>query len=878
MDVWLPESGSPAQSMLVQQLKKEFATPQTRDQVIAYRGQQRLVQSFEPVPLEAPKAESAPVLSNWSRENGVYLIIGGLGGVGLSLGEYLVRARKARLILTSRNGLPPLDQWDEYLAKAGGDDRTAVRIRKVREIQQLGGEVMIMAVDVSDEPAMREAALQMHERFGPINGIINCGFVPDGTVIDQRAREISETVFAPKVKGTLLLHDIFGKQTPLDFFVSCSSMASIFGPIGQVAYTAAGAFQDAFAHYAHYQSAGGGHSTHIVSINWCAWAEVGALLDSVKALAPKLGIDPESQYKTAMKPAEGVDAFVRIMSTNAPQVLVSTQEIAPMLEHLNTSRTAMGFQESLSRLEARKTKKIRKRPPLKSAYLAPRGDAEKSIAQVWQDLFGLETVGVKDDFFELGGDSLKAMTVSSRIHKELNVKIPIAAFFSGPTIEELAQRIPQAATDNQQNKAAAVIPFAGEKEYYPAAPVQHPLYSRHQKDPGNTYFNIHNILRLQGSLDRERLTRVFKKILKRHEIYRTSFHLIDNRVMQKIHPFEELDFGVQIHEASEENLQETIRELMTPFDLARAPLFRVDLLRAAEEDHILLIQTHLIVIDGTSADILAGEFVALYNDKELLPPVIRYRDYAQWQHDRLQSGELKPSRAYWEEQFKTPLSAPQLPLDFPRIPGAVHDEMPYRFIMDRGLTERLKELARLTGTTMFMIWTAALNLLLYKYSAAEEIVVGSRIACRPHPYLEQLQGKFANTFIFRTRPRPQEPFDRFLAQVKETALEVFKHQEFACEGMEDYNIIFVYNNMNIAQESRGPGGPRVTAYDYKLGKTLHDLAFHVTEVGEDTDVRIMYASDLFEPETIERMKRDFMGIFETITQKPDIPLAGITSP
>jgi acyl carrier protein/NAD(P)-dependent dehydrogenase (short-subunit alcohol dehydrogenase family) len=739
----------------------------------------------------------------------------------------------------------------------------------------LGVEVMVLNVDVADETAMRKAALEINERFGPVNGIIHCGYVPDGTVIDQRTREISETVFAPKIKGTWVLHQVFRRQGTLDFFVLCSSMAAIFGPVGQVAYTAAGAFQDAFAHYAHYRSLCDGYPMHAVSINWCAWAEVGALLDSVKAMAPKLGIDPELQYKAAMLPAEGVDAFIRVMSTNAPQVLVSTQEIAPMLEHLNTSATSMGFQESLATLEEQKPKTLRKRPPLKTDYVAPQTGDEKTIAQIWQDLFGLETVGIKDDFFELGGDSLKAMTVSSRIHKELHVKIPIAAFFSGPTIEELVQRIPVPG-DKVEKKAERVIPFAGEKEYYPIAPVQKPLYYRHQKDPGNIYFNIHTILRLEGPLNKGRLINVFKKIIKRHEIYRTSFHLINNQVMQKIHSYEDLDFQVHTYEAVEETLTETITKLRVPFDLAEAPLFRVMLIKVAEENNILLMDTHLIIIDGTSADYLAGEVMMLYNNKELPPPVIQYKDYAQWQHERMQSGELKAAQAYWEERFKDPLPVPVLPVDFPRPEVRTYDEGIYRFFMPGNLVLRLKELTRETGTTMFMVWAAALNILLYKYSAAEDIVIGSRIACRTHPYLERLQGKFANTFIFRTRPQPQKPFRDFLNQVREISLDVFKHQEYACEGMEDYHIIFVYNNMNIVPEGVGQDALKISVYEFASGKTIHDLAFHVTEVGDNIGVLVSYAADIFKHETIVRMTEDFKRICETICRSPGKPLSEMT--
>jgi acyl transferase domain-containing protein/acyl carrier protein len=888
VDVQLPEPGSEDEKLLVRRLRSEFLIPQTRDQVVAFRGPHRLVQDFEPAPLEEVN-DVAPIF----REKGVYLIVGGLGGVGRALARALAETRKARLILTSRYGLPPKDQWEEYLQKADSEDKTAKRIRDVMEMENRGGDVMVAAVDVSDAAAMEAAVERAKKRFGPINGVINSAFVADGTVIPRRTREISEAVFAPKINGTIILHNIFAGQEPLDFFVICSSMAGIFGPMGQVAYTAASAFQDAFAYYRRTRTPA---STYNVSINWCGWAETEALLGAIKNLTKDIKVNIEKQVQNAMTNREGLDAFNRIMTTSAPQVLVSTMELSALLGHLNTSETSMRFQEKLAS-EAKTSKILLKRPQLKSGYVGPRNETEKTIARIWQDLFGFETVGVRDDFFELGGDSLKAMTVSSKIQKELSVKIPIAVFFGSPTIEELACRVTGKEHEAEETgkQAQAVIPFAGQKPYYPIAPVQKAMFFRQRKNPGNIYFNVPSPFMLEGHVDREALENLFNMMIKRHEIYRTSFHLVDGQPVQKIHPETGVDFRVNYFESlsSDGDVQTTIQGLIVPFDLERAPLFRANLVKIDEKRRILLMDTHQLIIDGTSAGVFYSEFITLLLGKELPPLSLQYKDYARWQHDRLQSGDMKAAEEYWLRQLKDPPPPVKLPVDFPVPAAPTFDGFPVWFSIDEDLLRRLRDLVRETGATMFMVWMAAYMVLLHKYSGQEDIIVGNRIANRPHTDLQYMVGKFSSEVPFRARPRAGQTFKEFLDHIKDAALGAFKHQEYPCEQLEErlhpgtgtggdfpvfdrspfYNTIFVYNNQTAPE--MGSSGLRVSYYGYRKSKHLYDILLQGTEIGDRISGLFQCSADLFQPETIMRLKRHFLDILECIAANPDISLSQI---
>jgi acyl transferase domain-containing protein/acyl carrier protein len=888
VDVTIQE-GSPIEKLLARKLSDEFLTAQTREQIVAYRGkqQQRLVQTFEPAPLEF-SSEAAPAF----KQKGVYLLPGGLGGVGLTIADALAKGMNARLVLTSRKGLPPGEQWESILQEAKDDDKIAGQIRKVMELEKNGGEVLVLAADIAKYDEMKAAVEKAEEQFGPIDGIINCAFLPDGTIIDQRTRENCEPVFAPKIRGTRLLHHLFENRKPLDFFAMCSSLAAVFGPVGQVAYTAANAYVDAFAHY---RAGITPPTTHNVSINWGGWAEVGYLLESVKQFAEKIDIDVEAQTKNAMLPQEGVDAFNRIMSTSEPQVLVSTQQLEFLMEHLNTARTSTGFQEALAEKGVKKDIKLRKRPRMKTEYVEPRNSAEEGIAEIWRNLFGLETVGVKDDFFELGGDSLKAMTVSSKIKKELNVKIPVSVFFSSPTIEELAGHI--GTSDEEKKDARDVIPVAPQRDYYPAAPVQEPLYIYQQKEPDKAVLNVPTAYRVPGvpGQVKELLESVFKKLIERNEIYRTSFHIIDGQIKQKIHRTEDVEFRIDYHETTEEAMQDKIAELTLPFDLSKAPLLRADLINCGGEKNVLLMDTHQIILDGTSAGIFRNEFMALFTGTELPAPPLQYKDYSQWINDRLEAGDFDESKEYWMQQYNE-LSLPlKLPMDKPEPENRTYEARPMWFNIDRDYIKQLRDLAHETGTTMFMIWLAAVKVLLYKYSKQQDIVLGTRIAGRTHTELEAMLGKYSNTVIIRSKPQLDQTFKQFLEQVKEISLGAFKHQDYPSEQLYEqvyreqgtnpgqpngkplYNTVFVYNNMKHAGSAAAPGknAAAVSGYPVTKLKSVFDLLFQASEVGEYINVLIQASVERFKPETIESMRHHFMTILETILEEPNIQLSEI---
>ncbi|BAY50149.1 beta-ketoacyl synthase (plasmid) [Scytonema sp. HK-05] len=422
IDVVIPPKGSRLEEELTEQLLAELTT-QSSDKVIAYRGLHRWVQTFEPIQLDKSN-EATPQL----RKGGVYLITGGLGGIGLVLAEYLAKTAQAKLILIGRSALPLKEEWEQWLASHEVEDSVSLKIRKVQELEELGAEVLAIAADVSNQQQMQEAIATAKNRFGEINGVIHAAGVPGGGVIQGKTRDGVEKILAPKVKGTVVLDSIF-KDTPLDFFVLTSSITAIIAGVGQVDYASANAFLDAFTHYKNSK-----RGTFTVCTNWDTWQEVGMAVNV--ALPAEFQKMRNEMLKGAIAPDEGVDAFSRILESKLSQVVICPRDLQIREDWENTPKD---LSEPLEKtISSRPT---HPRPELSNAYVAPGNELEQTIANIWQQLLGIEQVGIHDNFFELGGHSLLATQLISRIRETLQVELPLNSLFEESSVAGLAERI-----------------------------------------------------------------------------------------------------------------------------------------------------------------------------------------------------------------------------------------------------------------------------------------------------------------------------------------------------------------------------------------------------------------------------------------------------
>jgi phthiocerol/phenolphthiocerol synthesis type-I polyketide synthase E len=386
----------------------------SEEQEVAYRGRWRYVRRYEPVSLDKRGIDAV------LRKGGVYLITGGTGGIGLEVAEYLCREREAKVVLVSRGGLKKTEE------------------ESAKRIEDLGASVMVERADVGEEEEMRRVVERAEGRFGRINGLIHAAglagetavkLIPEVTSID------CETHFKAKAYGLYVLSRIF-RDRKLDFCLLFSSNASILGGLGSICYSAANIFMDSFASHLNRST-----DTRWISANWDGW-----LLNKSSRLSASFQTSLD-QY--AMTRDQSLEALEYVLSSGIEgQVIVSTGDLMSRL----AVWTVQGVDPSASsENEVTPASNWHTRPSLATAYVAASNEIEQIIVNVWQEILGIDQLGIHDNFFDLGGNSLIGLKVISRLKKELKIDIPVIALFEGPTVSALAKVISKGRAEEHAN-------------------------------------------------------------------------------------------------------------------------------------------------------------------------------------------------------------------------------------------------------------------------------------------------------------------------------------------------------------------------------------------------------------------------------------------
>jgi acyl transferase domain-containing protein/acyl carrier protein len=376
--------------------------------IVAYRKNRRWVQAFEPISLEINIQEQTLL-----RQGGVYLITGGLGGIGLKLAEHFAQTVQAKLILIGRSQIPVKEEWEQWLATHPPQENTSKTIKKLQTLEKLGSQVLVLSADVTNHDQMQQAIATGLKQFGTINGVIHAAGIAGGGAIQLKTLEVAEKVLAPKVQGTLILDELL-KDINLDFFVLCSSLSSILGEFGQVDYCGANAFLDVFSHYKSSQN-----SYPTIAINWDTWQEVGMAVNTSVPDAFKQ--QREEIIKQGITPTEGIDAFNRILKSGLSQVLVSTRDLQEVIKQKSDFSVELPTMQSSNLIQNHNN------------------EVEKTISNLWQQFFGIEKISIYDDFFDLGGHSLLAVQITSKLREIFQVELSVKEImFEATTVKKLA--------------------------------------------------------------------------------------------------------------------------------------------------------------------------------------------------------------------------------------------------------------------------------------------------------------------------------------------------------------------------------------------------------------------------------------------------------
>ncbi|HEX8145224.1 MAG TPA: condensation domain-containing protein [Pyrinomonadaceae bacterium] len=541
------------------------------------------------------------------------------------------------------------------------------------------------------------------------------------------------------------------------------------------------------------------------------------------------------------------------------------------------------------------------RPALGKEFIAPRTPLEETLAEIWAQLLGVERVGIQDNFFALGGHSLLAIQLISRVRVAFSVDLPLRRLFEAPTLAGMAEIIETTSITGQGLDAPPIVPIPRDAPELPLSFAEQRLWFLDQYEPGSATYNESAVVRLKGRFNLEAMERAITEIARRHETLRTTFETVDGMPVRVIAPASSLSLAVDDlralpageREAESERL--ATLEAQRPFDLARGPLLRFNLLRLGEEDHVVVLTMHHIISDWWSVGVFLREVAALYEAfsggrPSPLPELpVQYADYAAWQRDWLQSDALKSQLSYWQRQLGGSLPVLDLPTDRPRPAIQTFRGATQTFTLPLSLSGDLKALGLDQRVTLFMLLLAALQTLLYRYTGQTDISVGSSIAGRSREETEGLIGFFLNTLVMRTDLSGNPRFQELLDRVREVTLGAYANQdvpiEMVLEALQPerhlghnplFQVLFIFQN-NPMPDVELPGLASSGLGLIDKGTAMFDLTMRMEDTERGLVGTLEYNTDLFDQSTMERMLKHYERLLEGIVEDSrqrigDLPL------
>ncbi len=533
-----------------------------------------------------------------------------------------------------------------------------------------------------------------------------------------------------------------------------------------------------------------------------------------------------------------------------------------------------------------------------SEFIAPRNEDEKKMAEIWKELLNIEQVGVTNSFFDLGGHSLIATQLMSRIRRDFGLELELRALFESPTISGLVHHVEQARLSEYLPSVPELKPMPREGNI-PLSFAQQRLWFLDQLAPDNSFYNLPTAMRLIGHLDLDVLNRTLQEIVRRHEILRTTFIYKEDQPVQVIEDVSPFELEItDLSSLPEENRNKTAQEIAEsearePFDLESGPLFRVKLLKMGADEHIILYTMHHIISDGWSVNVLMREVAALYESfsKGFPSPFpelrIQFADYAIWQREWLTEEILQKQLEYWKDTIGPNPPVLQLPFDRPRPAVQTFNGSTLEGKISKELLDAFKQMGQQQGATLFMTLLAVFQTLLHRYSNQSEFLVGSPFASRNQIETEALIGFFVNTLVFKADFTDDPDFISLLAQVKELTLGAFAHQDLPFEQLvdaiqpeRDMSHSPLFQVMFVLQNTPPPKGAnlsqlRIEPVEAKDTSSKFDLSLVMAETDSGLLLEFEYNTDLFNKETIIRMRDALAVLMDKIAQSPQKPVSQI---
>ncbi|MFH1060591.1 MAG: amino acid adenylation domain-containing protein [Pseudomonadota bacterium] len=831
----------------VRDLAAEVLAPAT-EPLAAWREGHRWVEDF--APLSPAPAQPDPAGPLAVQPGGAYLIIGGLGVIGLALAGHLAGTPGVRLALVGRTALPPREAWPAWQSQHPADDPISARLAGVQALEALGATVRTYAADAGDAADLLAAAQRADREMGPLQGVIHAagdGFADFFRPLARMDAAFMDRAILPRLRQALALRALVADHAPA-WCVTTSSLSTVLGGLGLAGYASANHYLDAMV-----AAAGREGPTAWLNIAWDGWRPADPAAAAASPLAHLL-----------ITPAEGRRAFARIMALGRPgRVVVSSGDLARRRAQWVTRPAAAPHAGN---------------PPAGAGQPAPpAGEGETTaevVARIWREVLGLAAPTPAEDFFALGGDSLKAITILSRIKAALGKELPLTDFMAAPRLDECVAGLERTAAGG----LPAITPALAQ-DTYPLSSGQARLYVLQQMDPVDTSHVEAYTLRLEGALDLERLHAAARRLVARHESLRTGIVETEDGPRQRVVGHAELDWAYLA--AGEAALPDPPPDM--PLDLAQPPLLRLRLVGLGPLRHMLRVEIHHLISDGASHAIFLRDLLALYAGRELPALSLQYKDFALWQDRARREGWLHGQEEYWLRHFAELPRPLELPIDFPR--PAVHGfaGQSLRLDLDPGTTAALRAAQAAAGATTFTTILALFSILLAEASGQTDLVIGAPVGGRTQPGLENLIGMFVNMAALRCRVAPEMTFRALLAELNQETVAAFANQDYPFEdlvarlnlqGSLDRNPLF---NVVFAFQKPEPAATGVEGLTCALEaavqvRTHFDLTLMAVEGPEEIKATLVYSPLLFRAETIRALVARFLAIASQVAANPGLRL------
>ncbi|KAB1153659.1 amino acid adenylation domain-containing protein [Tenacibaculum aiptasiae] len=508
---------------------------------------------------------------------------------------------------------------------------------------------------------------------------------------------------------------------------------------------------------------------------------------------------------------------------------------------------------------------------IEDEYVAPKTETEKKLINIWEEVLKIDSnvIGTTNNFFDLGGQSLKLVFLANRIKETFKVSLSLTRLVTNKNIQELAKEI-----ETSLEEEYLKIPRAETKEYYPLSSTQKKFYFLHQLNKTSTVYNQPQMFVLKGEVDTIKLTAAFREVISHHEIFRVNFKLINDSPVQTF--VNEVPFEMEYFKATPEETTMVVQKFMRPFDLSEGPLLRAGLIQINEKEHLLLTDRPHIISDGVSLKIFINDVFTVYQGKKILPVQLEYKDYTVWQESETFIKNLETQKKYWQEQFELTPEILKLQTDFQRPAVVSYNGAGVNFEIDTVQTQKLNELAKSLNTTLFSIVLGVFKIMLFKLTNQKDLIIGTPVSGRRHTDLENILGVFINVLALRNEIDSKDSLHTFLQRVHQTSIKSLENQDYPYEKLVNdldisrdtsrnplFDVMFVYTD--AASYNLKLNGLEVNELPVEGDTSQMDLMLHVNVTeNKGVNFNFQYATDLFYESTIKKFIKYFKKIIDQV--------------